>query len=171
MEEYWDIYDGFKTKTGETIKRDGDRWLQSGEYHLVITGIMQNLKNEILISKRKEDKKLYPGLWECTGGSAKAGESSIQATLREIYEELGIVLKESEGKFLGTIQQDNYFRDVWNFKKNIQDKEIKFNDGEVIEAKWVTLEKYEELFKNGEIVPSGHYVIDMLRKKDLEVER
>lgn len=171
MEEYWDIYDKFKTKTGEIIKRDGDRWLQSGEYHLVITGIIQNLKNEILISKRKEDKKLYPSLWECTGGSAKAGESSIQATLREIHEEIGIVLKESEGKFLGTIQHDNYFRDVWNFIRDIQDNEIKFNDGEVTETKWVTLDKYEELFANGEIVPSGHYVIDMLRKKDLEIER
>lgn len=171
MEEYWDIYDKFKTKTGEIIKRDGDRWLQSGEYHLVITGIIQNLKNEILISKRKEDKKLYPSLWECTGGSAKAGESSIQATLREIHEEIGIVLKESEGKFLGTIQHDNYFRDVWNFIRDIQDNEIKFNDGEVTETKWVTLDKYEELFENGEIVPSGHYVIDMLRKKDLEIER
>lgn len=171
MEEYWDIYDKFKTKTGEIIKRDGDRWLQSGEYHLVITGIIQNLKNEILISKRKEDKKLYPNLWECTGGSAKTGESSIQATLREIHEEIGVVLKESEGKFLGTIQHDNYFRDVWNFIRDIQDNEIKFNDGEVTETKWVTLDKYEELFANGEIVPSGHYVIDMLRKKDLEVER
>jgi len=171
MEEYWDIYDKYKNKTGRTIKRNSDQWLQDGEYHLVITGIIQNLKNEILISRRRKEKNLYPGLWECTGGSVKTEETSIQATLREIYEEIGIKLKENEGEFLGTIKQSNYFRDIWFFKKDIKNDEIKFNDGEVIETKWVTLEKYEELFNSEVIVPSGHYVIDFLEKRNLEVER
>lgn len=171
MEEYWDVYDKFRQKTGKIIKRDSNQWLEDGEYHLVVTGIIQNSQNKILLSKRKDTKKLYPSLWECTGGSAKIGETSIQATIREIYEEIGIELKENEGKFLATIQKDNYFRDVWSFKKDIQNDEIKFNDGEVTEVKWVTQDEYEELYKKGEIVPTGEYITKLLKERDSEVER
>ena len=59
MDEYWDVYNQFRERTGKVIKRDGIKRLKEGEFHIVITGIIQNKKNEILISKRKEDKKLY----------------------------------------------------------------------------------------------------------------
>ena len=76
MEEYWEVYDKYRRKTGRIIKRDSNDRLKDGEYHLVITGIIQNYNNQILITKRNENKKVYPGLWECTGGSVKVGESS-----------------------------------------------------------------------------------------------
>lgn len=117
MEEYWDVYDKFRRKTGKIIKRDSDKWLQNGEYHIVVTGIIENSNNQILISRRKDDKKLYPGLWECTGGSVQIGESSAQAIIREVFEEIGIDLAQKDGQLLGTVQKDNYFRDVWKFKK------------------------------------------------------
>ena len=92
MEEYWDVYDRFRRKNGKVIKRDSDQWLQDGEYHIVVTGIIENANNQILISRRKDDKKSYPGLWECTGGSVQIEETSIQAIIREVYEEIGIEL-------------------------------------------------------------------------------
>ncbi|MCI8444372.1 MAG: NUDIX domain-containing protein [Clostridia bacterium] len=171
MEEYWDVYDKFREKTGKIIKRDSDQWLKNGEYHIVITGIIQNSKKQILISKRKEDKKVYPGLWECTGGSAKVGESSISAALREIEEELGINLQNNRAIFLKTIKGSNYFRDVWLFKKDIKSDDIKFNDGEVVDAKWVSIREYEELYKNGKIIPTGKFVIDLLEEREKEEER
>lgn len=171
MEEFWNVYDKFRNKTDKIIKRDSDERLKDGEYHIVITGIIQNSKNQILITRRNKNKKVYPGLWECTGGSAKAEESSIEAAIREIYEEIGIEVKPTEGKLLGTIQTSNYFRDVWKFKKEVQKKDINYNDGEVIEFRWVSLEEYADLYNKGEIVPSGDFVIKMLEKKELEEER
>lgn len=56
MEEYWDVYNKFREKTGKIIKRDSNQWLQKGEYHIVITGIIQNSKKQILITKRKIKK-------------------------------------------------------------------------------------------------------------------
>ena len=56
MEEYWDVYDRFRRKNGKVIKRDSDQWLQDGEYHIVVTGIIENSNNQILISRRKDDK-------------------------------------------------------------------------------------------------------------------
>lgn len=171
MEEFWNVYDKFRNKTDKIIKRDSDEWLKEGEYHIVITGIIQNSKNQILITRRNKNKKVYPGLWECTGGSVKAEESSIEAVIREINEEIGIRLKPTEGKLLGTIQKSNYFRDVWKFKKDVLKEDINYNDGEVIDFKWVSLEEYADLYDKGEIVPSGDFVIKMLERKELEEER
>ena len=66
MAEFWDIYDKNKNKTGRVAERDVYKF-KEGEYHIVVTGIIVNSKNEILISKRAEFKK-YGGMWECNGG-------------------------------------------------------------------------------------------------------
>lgn len=58
MPELWDIYDENKNKTGRTAIRDVTI-LQKGEYHIVVTGIILNSKNEILISKRATNKKVW----------------------------------------------------------------------------------------------------------------
>ena len=120
MEELWDVYDKYKRKIGKIIKRNSSQRLQKGEFHLVATGVIVNSNKEILISKRNQKKKLYPNLWECNGGSVIHGENSLLAAIREIQEEIGIELKISEGIFLGTVQQNDYFRDVWKFVKNIE---------------------------------------------------
>ena len=95
----------------------------------------------------------------------------VEAAIREINEEIGITLKYDEAQFLGTIQKENYFRDIWKFKKNIKDDEIKFNDGEVTNVKWVTLNEYKDLYEKKIIVPSGDFVIKFLdiREKREEI--
>ena len=170
MEEFWDVYNKHREKTGKTIKRNGKERLKNGEFHLVVTGIIQNTKKQILITKRRQDKSLYGGLWECTSGSVKKGERTIEAIIREINEEIGIVLKEEEATFLGTVKEKDYFRDVWLFKKDIYPEDLKFNDGEVVNACWISTNKYRELFKKNIIVPNGKKIIDMM-EKDMEVER
>ena len=67
---------------------------------VVVTALILNSKNEILISKRAEHKK-YPLMWECNGGSIVAGETSLEGILREIKEELGKEIEiTGEGKLL-----------------------------------------------------------------------
>ena len=100
MGELWDIYDRNKQKTGKTAER-GVYQFKEGEYHIVVTGIILNSKNEILISKRAEFKK-YGGMWECNGGSILAGETSLQGIIRELKEELGIQFAEKEAVYTYT---------------------------------------------------------------------
>ena len=171
MEEYWDVYDKFRRKTGKVIKRNSTDWLKNDEYHIVVTGVIQNSKNQILISKRKKDKELFPELWECNGGSVKVGESSIEAILREIREELGIDFQKKDGELLGTVKKENYFRDIWRFKRDVKDYEINFCDGEVCDYKWVTIQEYVSMYQEGKIVPSGDFVNKFLVEEELEVER
>lgn len=56
MTELWDIYDINKNRIGKTAERDVYKF-KEGEYHIVVTGIIMNSKNEILISKRAGHKK------------------------------------------------------------------------------------------------------------------
>lgn len=49
-------------------------------------------KIEILIVKRQDQRKLYPGLWECGGGQVRAGENFREAVKRQMQEELGIIV-------------------------------------------------------------------------------
>ncbi len=50
MAELWDIYDIHKKKVGRTPERNVYQF-KGKEYHIVVTGIKQNSKNEILITK------------------------------------------------------------------------------------------------------------------------
>lgn len=82
MAELWDIYDAHKKKIGRTAER-GEYQFQEGEYHIVVTGIIMNFKNEILISKRAEHKK-FGLMWECNGGSILAGENYTDEEIRKL---------------------------------------------------------------------------------------
>lgn len=161
MSELWDIYDINKKKTGRTAKRDVDQ-LKEGEYHIVVTGIIMNSKNEILISKRAKHKK-FGLMWECNGGSILAGETSLEGIIRELKEELGIEFSKKEAIFLKEIRRDKTppdFKDLWLFRRDIDINEITFPDGEAIDAKWVTIEKFIEMYENKEIVPTVDFGMD-----------
>ena len=165
MAEQWDIYDINKKKIGRTAERNIYKF-KEGEYHIVVTGIIMNSKNEILISKRAGHKKF--GLkWECNGGSILAGETSLEGVIREIKEELGIEFSKKEAIFLKEIRRDKIppdFKDLWLFRRNIDLKDITFPDGEAIDAKWVTIHKFIRMYENKEIVPTVDFGIEEYNK-------
>ncbi len=155
MPEYWDIYDKNRNKTGMLAQRGVDK-LKEGEYHIVVTAVILNSKNEILITQRA-DFKTYPLMWECNVGSILAGETSSQGVIREVKEEVGVEFKEEDAVFLKTLERfcvPADFKDVWIFRKDIKDEEITLPDGEAVAFKWVSIDEFEEMFETGQIVPS-----------------
>ena len=148
MAEYWDLYDKDRNKLNRRFKR-GD-WLQDDEYHLVINAWIKNDNNEFLIVQRSENKT-YPLMWECVGGSVTSGEGSLLGAVREVKEELGIDILESEGAFIGSTLR--YYEgcpdilDIWLFKSNVLISEVEFQKEEVNDAKWATIEEIKKLYK------------------------
>lgn len=155
MEEYWDVYDENKKKTGETVKRFPFE-MKDGQYHIVVSAVILNSLNEILISKRAEHKK-FGLMWELNGGSILSGETSLEGILREVNEELGIEFTKKEAIFLKDVKRKFDFKDLWVFKKDIDSKNLTFPDKEAIEAKFVTIEEFVSMFDNGEIVPTVNF--------------
>lgn len=161
MAELWDIYDSNKKKTGRTAER-GVYQFKEGEYHIVVTAIIMNSNNEILISKRAEYKK-YGLMWEGSGGSILAGETSLEGMLREIREELGIEFSKKEAIFLKEIRRDKIppdFKDLWLFRRDIKKEEITLPDGEAIAWKWVNIDEFMKMIENNEMVPTIDFGIE-----------
>ena len=165
MSELWDIYDINKKKIGRTAERDVYQF-KEGEYHIVVTGIIINSKNEILISKRAEHKK-FGLMWECSGGSILAGETSLEGIIRELKEELGIEFSKKEAIFLKEIRRDKIppdFKDLWVFRKDIDIKDVTFTDGENIDAKWVNIDEFIKMSENNEVTSTIDIGVDELNE-------
>ena len=68
-----------------------------GEFHLVVYAWIRGGDGRYLLTKRSPNKG-YPNMWECTGGSALAGDDSLTAALREVREETGLRLDPMRGR-------------------------------------------------------------------------
>ncbi|KAF1686024.1 DNA mismatch repair protein MutT [Pseudoxanthomonas broegbernensis] len=55
----------------------------------VVAGVIVDVRGRVLLARRGEDSDLA-GLWEFPGGKREPGETSEQALVRELHEELGI---------------------------------------------------------------------------------
>ena len=150
--EIWDLVDGSRNQIGKLHTRGEDTL--PGEYHIVVEILTINCDGKILVTQR-DLGKTYPLLWECTGGSINAGESSLQGAIRELHEETGLSVKAEELHFLGEIKRKNYFLDsyVWKSDQNIEISDLNLQAGEVCDAKLVTFKELEEMNGLGEVVP------------------
>ena len=161
--EQWDIFDKNRKKLNYTKPRKSN--LEEGEYHLVVRIWIVDDKGNILLSKRNPSKR-GGGLWECTGGSVLSGETTEQAVVREVKEELGIELDIAQGNVVMSERRDGHhdFYDIWLFRKNLRLDEIVFDKNEVIDVKWVTIEQYKKMFDNNEVMPTLGFFIEIYEK-------
>ena len=149
MAEYWDLYDADRKPLGRTIKR-GDAFAD-GEYYVCCEIWIQNSQGQFLMTQRHPEKKAG-GLWEFTGGGVLAGETTKQAAMRELEEELGIQVKESEMSLLAVYQQRNYFMDIFVVKKDVDTTMLVLQPEEVVDAKWVSHEDVLKMIEEKQIV-------------------
>lgn len=166
MVEKLDIYNREKIKTGKIIERKEGVKLDKEEYILAVQCWIINGKGEILLTQRKLGK-IHGGMWEPTGGLVISGENSIEGIKRELQEEIGLNVSDNE-LFLVKEKIDEgencrSFRDVYIIKKDINLNELHFNDGEVINAKYVTIEKLSYMIEQGESFEWLRYFIDLYR--------
>lgn len=158
-QEFWDIYNEKKERTGRTMKRN-DWCLKDGEYHLTVLGVIKRTDGRFLITKRVMTKAWAPGCWEVSGGAAMAGEDSKTAVLREIREETGLDVSAWDGGYLFTYRRDNpgegdnYFVDVYRFSADFDESDIKLQEEE---TDGYLLASAEEIKKLGEEGKFLHY--------------
>ena len=91
--EIWDLYDKNGNKTEKTWERrfGQNNLIPEGYYHLVVDILVRHTDGTYLLTKRSDDKDIYPGYWEASaGGSALSGEEPLTAAKRELFEETGL---------------------------------------------------------------------------------
>lgn len=141
--EVCDVYDIYGNRTGKTFVRGEP--LSDGQYVMVVDVWIVNSNDEILIQKRSEQKKDLPGTWATHSGCVLAGESSLQACIREPLEEIGIHILPSQvhklnRKLKGKLLSENFIVEQdFDLKNAVLQKE------EVSQVRWVTVPQLKQM--------------------------
>ena len=146
--EYNDVYDEDRNLTGR-IHRRGTPW-KKGEYGLVVCVWVYDGKGRLLLTRRAPEKS-FAGTWENSGGAAQAGETSLQAITRELFEETGIRADAEEFELLDTDRDRTAFYDFYCLKRDIPIQQIVLQPGETDDAQWATFEQVHTLIRNKQI--------------------
>ena len=139
-----DIYDKDRKLTGR-VHRRGSSW-KTGEYGLVVCVWVHDGKGKLFMTRRAPQKS-YAHTWENPGGAAKAGESSLQAVQRELFEETGIRAEQEEFEYLSTTHDNHLFYDHYCLKAEVALEDVVLQPGETDAAKWVTFDQVHEMIQ------------------------
>ncbi len=148
--EYWDVLNSNGELTGEKVKRGFSGRLKNGQYHLVVHIWVKNSKGQLLIQKRSPHKHPMAGEWAATGGAVISGETSKKAAIRELKEELGIIVHEDEIYYLGRIKRKANIKDIWWAGVDADTDRLDLQEEEVIDAKWVTKDELHQMINKGQ---------------------
>ena len=120
---------------------------------------IENDNNELLVQKRNPNKSTFPNLWAISvAGHVDAGETSRDAAIRELKEEVNLDVGPEELKYLFTIKRvqpykNSYLRvfdDVYILHRNIDVDDTKLQVEELTDIKYVYYEYLESIFKSGD---------------------
>lgn len=129
-----------------------------GLWHRTVHVWARNNEGMLLLQKRAADKETFPGYWDISSaGHVNAGESSIDAAVRELEEEIGVIVRKDELRFLFTLRQqfhsedgrviDNEITDVYLVEKPVTREMITLNNSEVTDVRFINpdeLLRYKE---------------------------
>lgn len=160
--ELWDLYNGNRELTGRCHAR-GDA-VPQGFYHLVVHVWIRSGKGDYLISQRSASRPMFPLKWECVGGSVLKGEDSLTGAVREVKEEVGLILDPGSGKLLfstvGRVVDGRKFSDildVWLFEYDGPVSLGQATTDEVAQAVWMPKQEIRKLFDAGLLVHTLEY--------------
>ena len=92
---------------------------------LAASGIL--LRNrKILLLRRSDYTKNFPGHWGCPGGRAELNETAEENVIREVKEECNLDFSPEEILKMGIWQQRKFYRFLgrWSGQIKIQEKEV-----------------------------------------------
>ena len=153
MPEMFDLYDENLNPLGQQIERG--ELIPGGKYHIVVHILAVNFESKVLITLRNPSKN-YGGLWEITGGAAVAGETPLQAAVRELREETGLrALPEAldyRGQLLFKSSSHNHISMFYLFRADFHESSITLQPGETDAARIVFPAEIEQMAKKGEFI-------------------
>ena len=148
MSEWNDVYDEDRRLTGRVHQR-GTPWPE-GEYGLVVCVWVYDGQGRFLLTRRAREKS-YAGSWENSGGAVKAGETSLQAIARELFEETGIRAEPEEFEKINEGRDSVTFYDFYCIRRAPALEEIRLLPGETDGVMWADYGQIHRMIETGEI--------------------
>lgn len=158
MSELWDVYTIDRKKNGKICARGEQENLLKDEFHLWVMVWIKNPKTgKYLVSQRSADKDTDPLKWETVAGHSIAGDTSLDAALREVFEEVGITLEREKATVLATkvaLTYDgfrhNWIRDSYYFETTEEPDLQRATTNEVIQTRWLTVAEIRKMYDHGD---------------------
>ncbi len=145
--EIWDLRDELGEPTGRYASRDQYRSLRSGDYMLAVHIFLHTPDGRFLVQKRSQEKDVLPGIWDITGGAAKAGEDGRQAAIRETAEEIGVTLTPDQLQLSARLKRKRSFVELWFAKASVRAQACVLQAGEVDEVKLISKKEMVDLIR------------------------
>jgi len=159
--EFFDVVDINRNNLNYTKPRGSE--MLDNEYNVGVELWLFN-NDKLLLTQRSEEKS-HPLEWEVPGGCSQAGESSTDTLKREILEEVGLELSEKDFELLDTKLYKKQFVDIYKSNKIIDINNIKLQNDEVSNIKFVSKEEFEKMIQNNEIVKSVTERYELIKNK------
>ena len=148
-------------KTKSQVHRDGD-WHRAA--HVWIVGPDRG----VVLQQRSLRKENYPGLWDVSAaGHLSAGESAIEAAVRETLEEIGLTIEPGELEQVMTTREhlvlnggtyiDSEIHEVFVVRRAVDVALLRFDPVEVDGLRLIAIEELRKRVAGGdpELVPHG----------------
>ena len=152
-------------KSKADVHRDGD-WHRAAHVWIVTPD------DKLLLQRRSHRKENHPGLWDVSAaGHVSAGETVIDAAVREVAEELGVNIEPRELEHIATTREqwvlndgayiDNEIHEIFVVRRDVRLDELTLQPEEVDTAILVTLRQVPTI---DDLVPhSEEYAIILNR--------
>ncbi|MCD7917190.1 MAG: NUDIX domain-containing protein [Clostridiales bacterium] len=146
MAEYVDLYDLNHQATGRVMLR-GDE-VPRDCCTMVVSFWVRDRAGRLLLEQRSQEKRWFPGWWECGGGCVRAGETGFDAARREVQEELGFTPPDSRWRLLGELENvevlEGQFFHHWNLSYLVETEgEPVLQREEVASVRWFIREELD----------------------------
>lgn len=167
MDERVDILDGQGNPTGKSCLKSEAH--QKGLLHPTVHVWLYTPDGRILIQQRGKNKATHPLLWDVSvAGHVSAGEKIAAAAIREVGEEIGLAISETDLESLGTFKAihkisenfiDAELHHMFLCKLNVPLNQLTKQESEVEDLALIPLFKFAEetwgLANVGKYVPHG----------------
>lgn len=151
--EVLDIYDENNKPLGVTKSRVDVH--QNGYWHRTVHIYLIDQAGNYLVHLRSPDKDDHPNCWDTHfGGHVVAGKDYLQTALEELGQEIGLIaqvsdlLKGEVYKYDGAKNKEFMQTYYYRFAGDVS--MLKFNDGEVVEVKWMNA---KEIISSADVRP------------------
>jgi 8-oxo-dGTP diphosphatase len=96
---------------GRDMELDGSAVNAPGADQVVAALVVRD--GRALLCHRSPERRWYPDVWDLAGGHVEAGESPAGALVRELREELGVIIPEPSGPELARFVTAAFDMRVW----------------------------------------------------------
>jgi isopentenyldiphosphate isomerase len=172
MEELIDVLDEKGIHTGKVVTRKEVH--TQGLWHKVVVVAIMDKNGHLLMQQRSKEVEENKEKWDVTAaGHISAGQTSKEAAIREVLEEVGIRVEEDELKYRFTYKKessskkdfiDNQFFDFYLVQKDkIPLEKISIQESEVQQVKVCNRQEVTQMLKDQVVVKRDAVYQELLK--------